>query len=1141
MFRFEQHSNTKLFLAAEETGACVMGYYLIEDHRENNEGDPSKINLQDSWESCIGYYLFFNIKEIPENHDIFADAIIAFLSEKSTPDHTSFLWLIYDDRFIESPVTEIDVIETKSDETDEENPNVVLVKEVLLNFGGYYLPFGKDTPVVLQQSGEDYAGFIFQYPPEPPNVCPSDAKLPLPTDGVHLAFTGNRRGCFECKCLIGDYYSQEDTSWHVGLRYAVQLGSNVRHQFYPVFDLYDGRRPILNMCWDLADHLNPNRTFLEFLGQSIELVLTGKECGLRMMIPNHPEILASYFRTVTGEVIGLIPQTDDEQPARLVFEVWEDATPQTPSRYYLVPSGKFELVLIEIDEDNGYAFEPITSADLKAEFPSRLMCGMSGIESVQFMPRDEDKDGENIPGESIVFFPHQPAYVPKFPVSGASGEQIPSRDDLDLIKNKYQTAWVGFASEQSSLPYFSQPETAPLHTSQDNDPNDQLLSLFEPIAAPLERSDDEHCFPIAPIAGATPMTGVPEPKVTFLKNLEAQIVGPWRREVIRQLFNKSVGNTPGATEITAVTPQGLKAKVKGETWTELMLAHPKGTNSILKLSDLDSTLKAAFQSNQLFLVATEGTHFQKFDSLVKIGVWEFDLHPNKNQRGKLNNVIIFKFSPGKLRDRLQDPRSWTNPASFNRTDGDALSTLTTQLSEFIKGVDAFFAGGNENESEEEKKNREKKMADYGPLHEILDDEGWTGVLGLNLYLNIRSLPRELKALSAGIEPEKFFAHHLAIEAGTIDYEPGALPEPTECSLFGLIDCETGSQANQRPGQPADFTVTRLRGVFRNGELAEFGCEARLTINELFGQKVEPVKTITLIGARERREGSDAYSLTIDSNESEPARLNNSPAIKSVEMRKAELQVTEVGATNTIVSLIFSFSGAVSFHALKNGAFDLFSYDRIPYTGLIVRMDFLESKPAERNLRIDLSGFSLDGNPTAVTVRSDSLIKKFPMKLQRFYSSSSGTTPSNDGYIAVTTVISDDKDLSNQIYGLDFTLNLGTLGDFAANAGINVNLLLAWSAEKVKVFLKIPGVSGASTELFSLQGVVKLEANRYELVYLDDVRSWVLILNQMALRILGVGFPLWNKPNLFIFGPPQAGAADMPLGWYAAYNKPKPNP
>ena len=54
--------------------------------------------------------------------------------------------------------------------------------------------------------------------------------------------------------------------------------------------------------------------------------------------------------------------------------------------------------------------------------------------------------------------------------------------------------------------------------------------------------------------------GAPEPRVTFLRSFESQIIGAWRREVIRLLFNQVAPDTTGTTEVAAVTPQGLRRR-----------------------------------------------------------------------------------------------------------------------------------------------------------------------------------------------------------------------------------------------------------------------------------------------------------------------------------------------------------------------------------------------------------------------------------------------------------------------------------------------------------------------------------------------------------------------------------------------------
>jgi hypothetical protein len=301
---------------------------------------------------------------------------------------------------------------------------------------------------------------------------------------------------------------------------------------------------------------------------------------------------------------------------------------------------------------------------------------------------------------------------------------------------------------------------------------------------------------------------------------------------------------------------------------------------------------------------------------------------------------------------------------------------------------------------------------------------------------------------------------------------------------------------------------------------------------------------------------------VDPKERQRARLDSS-VIDYVAIDKVEFQVTE---TKELFSVTFSFWGAIGFKTLKDGALDLFSYNSLPYSGLTVRMDIpfvkeqrqqdeqqegqSNSKPdlEQRKFTIGLAGISLDATPTAGDPRENSLVKKFPMKLQKLYASESGTDPTKDGYVPVKTDL-DGTELGKPLYGLDFTLNLGTLGEFASNAGITVGLLLAWSPntpsekDRVKVFLKFPGVSAAKTDLLSLQGVVKLGASAYELkAYTEKINekpvtSWVLMLNGMALRILGIGFPLGEKPNLYIFGPPPdqpQQQPETPLGWYAAY-------
>ena len=1192
---FTQHSSTPLYVAPAQANSAFIAYYLLETLDASGT-----LTLKESWEERVGYYLF--LKRPPDKLDAFAALVSALFEEKfkkqSRPQHTSFLWL----RHSESLLSEIATIESKPDEADPSK--IVLVQEVLLDFGGYKIPFANAAPVVYENP-EDPSGFVFLLPANPPNRCPSIATVPESSDGVHLTFKGERRGCFECLAFIGDYYSRHSSSWHVGLRYAVNVNDRIIHQFYPVFDLRDGRRPLLKMCWDLTDHLDPDRTFLEFQAESVKPVPTRKgHCNFDLETPKHREIVPTYFRTVIGKVIGLIPKKGS---AKLVFELWtEHPDPrvlddlessgdwrgeiESPAnaRYYLVPRGQFELVLIEVDEEKHHAFEPITSPPgerPKIQIPSHFLCGLSGIESVEFTPQNEDPDGVKVPGHTIEFFPRKPAYVPTFPIIRPITSTVATLNDLELIQRKYLTAWIGFAGVDDGFAYLSQPEEAPLYTTKRSDSKDEqtpsnlsIPALFEPVAASLPLASIERSFPVAPAAGAVPASRAPD---RFLKSLENQIIGPYRREEIRKRSDSPATNAPAATLVTAVTPQGLKAmigprnNVRPQKWTELLLAQRKakkdenGSAFELSFSTLEPELQAAFQSNQLFLVVSNGTPIKAFKSVVRMGSWEFDLSPAKSDPDNLKNILIFKFSPGKLVERIRDPRSWTNPEDFNTSDKAKLSKLAAELT-------AFF------DSElTQKLNDPATVRYYEGLQTIIEDESWTGIVGVNILVKAGALPSGLRMIAAGVN--KLVAHHIVVETSTLELTSRSF-EPAECSLFGLID-GVGAKASAVDKPDVDFAVTRLLAHFLKGELADFSCKAELTLNKLFGERVKPdppsatAKTIHLSGARERHAGRDTYSLVIDPADLEKPVTLDSSVIEEVRFDKAEFSVAEkVVETDTQFSATLAFAGTVGFHALNSGACDLFSYKKLPYSGLMVRMEFLESKPKERDCRFDLTGLSFNATPVVVDIppkppllpnsapsgiailRENSLVRRFPMKLQKFYESQSGTDPKKDGYVPVKTDL-EATDLGKALYagkpffGLDFTLNLGTLGEFASNAGITVGLLLAWSPKpsaqkdstnRINVFLKFPGISGAATDIGSLQGVVKLGASTYELKAPGENRpNWALMLNGIALRILGIGFPLDEKlrPNLHIFGPPSKQARQEPetsLGWYAVYpSKAKP--
>jgi hypothetical protein len=84
---------------------------------------------------------------------------------------------------------------------------------------------------------------------------------------------------------------------------------------------------------------------------------------------------------------------------------------------------------------------------------------------------------------------------------------------------------------------------------------------------------------------------------------------------------------------------------------------------------------------------------------------------------------------------------------------------------------------------------------------------------------------------------------------------------------------------------------------------------------------------------------------------------------------------------------------------------------------------------------------------------------------------------------------------------------------------------------------LPG-AGSGGDLFSLQSVLKLSIGVVQLFYNAGQKSFLLLLNEIALKFLGL---LKVPPNgataFFLFGNSDADSSTG-LGWYAIYNQAK---
>lgn len=1238
---FTRHENSSLYLLSDVGCANIVGFYLIDGSPEN----PAAIPLREAWEDVTGFLLF--MKEVPDNDDL-ATALASDYST-ATLSATGLLWLDYyydlDDEFTleELARVELDIhVDVNGDQTH------LVAARAVIDFGGYRIPIdegmrvdyhlsdddrngggriggpAEDPPIAgYPWGGEGHPGdiangFVIQHPADANPQCPDDVPIPAPDPfrTMYLMLTGANCGALQCLGIIGDYFSGNSTSWDVALRYVVKVGGSDIEQFYPVFDLRDGRIPLLWMCWYPCDQLNPERTYVEFLGKTVLLSDNGGGCRYRFEAPENPELVATYFRTVTGERIGFALDGASPRRPRLVFEIRWHADPFAgePARYYLVPSGEFELAVM--DQNGGYVDEPGTISEL----PCKLLCGLAGVESVEFRPRDRDNSGD-----SISFFPHRAAYAPAYPVFGADAVASQGRDALALLTCDHRTSWVAFRATssggQQSVPvYYAQPEQGPLYKRLQGAagfPTERLLGLVEPIAHVLPAPLSTVSFPVAPVAGAKPSAVPVAKRAVFLRTFEEQVLSPIRRETILRVVHQGrcptappaacPGVAPddlphglhglpggehesgmadfrtahalgaaqphglfstilGALTTTAATPQGLIASITPFGWSAVRLARNAETATELRFEGLNTVLQAAFQTNQLFMVATSPVYLQQngttFFRTIRVGEWRFDLDLAANNfeagntpaRGfaDLNNTVIFKFGPGRIVDRIKDTKAWTNPRDFSACTDAKLALLAQRLTLFVD--DAI--------------RRADQHPQYARFKEIVEDPDWTGILGLNISVNAQNMPTDLQALAAGVDWDNFVAHHIAIETGFIQLDAGGTLVPAESSIAGLIDYVQPPAPNGDPAATSDyyFVVREFRVWFYNATIRQFHCTAELTMNRLFDEVVAgveggsgvPSSAIRIVGTRELQNGQPVYSFNL---EGDKKYLLESAVLDHVLIRKAQFSATAEpvvieGVELTLMRCTFAFFGHMAFRVLQGAAaagsmaFDMFSFDKLAFENLALDMEFyLEVDGVDFSLATNRMSFDL--TPGATAVRTNSLVKRFPMKMLSFIRSDGNTLPANSGYVPVRAPVRLDK-VEKLWYGLDFELNIGGLGEFAANAGIVVRLLLAWSpggtALKAQPWLKFPGVNGAANDLLTIEGVVKLGASAYELRQFTaaGVTSYLLMLKNFALRVLGVGFPTGGGPDIYIFGDPNPPALppagteqpdDDKLGWFGVYKKP----
>lgn len=745
-----------------------------------------------------------------------------------------------------------------------------------------------------------------------------------------------------------------------------------------------------------------------------------------------------------------------------------------------------------------------------------------------------------------------------------------------------ETSWA-YVREAAGVVYHAQPDQAVLYKADASDTDflDYLEvpsvglpdSLTEAQADALSRTTGVAAlaFPMLPYGHVDPA------QLTDVRQLEIALLNGYRRDRIHRIgaatdFATSL-KAAGDTRPVGTTPQGLIATFSEDCETLELLQLAKDTkNYLIPFARITqgSPLKAAIQSNQLFMVVTDPEAIRPyFDDDVLASVtgatnsldiqdWGFELGPDNWQIQ--GTIFLFKFHDRPLIELARDPAAWSLAGELNQDPGKASRSLVRLLEE---AVDAVATGDP------------RVQRKYAVLDRAARQANWTGILALNVHVPLGNLPDALKALAAGIDPDSFYAQYVGVEVTQVTSDGQELT-PQQSSLFGLIDYANPNVPLSDPSG-YNFHVPKLTIVFQNSQIADFAAEVLLVMDRLFDEATSLLASpdgrniLRLAGVAEEHNGRVTYSFGF----SGANRFELSgKALQEVEIVKAQFATDpfdDPDADPLPVTGRFVLWARIRF--VYQDAFDVLSFGRAPDAPIPGPLE-LEAEPpppdylSGSNLQIVMSfdlnqvdnqveDLAFEPNPYQMAfdlersgARSQSLFEKFPLKLSGLrYVADDAEALSRSGFIPVSTPV-DAPELGSRWYGLTYELNLGSAGALAGSAGIVVSILVAWVPEEDGVFvgLKLPGSVGGKKEI-TVQGLLKisfksirfvvypLQADDPEARTPDGERAvgYLLKIKNIVLKFFVLSFPPSGQTEIILFGDPrEIDREDKLVGWYAAY-------
>lgn len=1114
---FNKSTQSQLYLY-DNTGTPVPGAaYTVAFLQDPAKTDfPPSYTITQSWADPKGTYLFYN--GVPADEPAFVTRVRNYLSSGNLED-TRFLW-IQDCNLLETEWKTATIAVTGSGSAQ------TVAEFTQINFSNYSLCIGRGAPITANDTGAGASsdGFVITKSGTSGFSLDTGSGLsPLSGFGnsITIPLEGSGIGALEFSLtVVQSVDSAPDT----------ELGSlNAGMKFFYIDSTYQ-EGYLANLHYPFIDPSVEAIQFYLSLDPINPLVSQRTYFGFLPPGGGAAQELSSYYRTWVGRQVKLIPKTGGD--AKLVFAPRPQYLGDTSSPYYLTPCGVFTISIPPLT--GGTA----TSSTTDSDSATRIMCGVSPVEYVGYI-----KPSSGTVNNLLAFYPGKNAFSPSFSAGGET-----SGTDTGL-KGDATTSYVTFTpGGPSAINYYSQPNESvfydPSAFAPAVDPN--FLDIKEIITKPLADAEAD-AMPMVPLAG---LSGYPEPSLNA--QFEIKAINPARRGII--LAGAANATRVAASQETsrATTRHGMLGFFGTPTagtlpFIKVQLAQSDNGANTLTLAgpnggDITGILKSALQSNQLFLVISNKTNFENYgsflSSLLTIADIPFNLDPAKWEEN--NTIIVYKYANGSIDQMAADLGSWTYPAEF--TDG---GLTQMQLLDIIQGIKARQSDPN-----------------FQQVYDAVTNPNWNGILAFNAEINLADLPGQLAGIAVGIDPAQFKAHHLGMNLSPVVVTNGVLTMQ-DTALFGLINY-VDITPFQDVSSEYGFKVSMLKILFGNSQIKDFACKIDLMVNSLFGSSVV-LESDSTTASSEDLYTQNVVELNGYYQWSASGNTFSFSTSRVLKFKAASMVLDEVAFSNAgyitdnpdatpdasgikHMRTHFSFTGVIRFHEVEG--FDSFSFGdtagATPVSGgmaisnLIIRMNYdldADGNSSNRVFIFDAQNLVID--MAASKARPQSLYSHFPLKFKNFIQGRSDTTPTGLGYLGVATPSSE----SNLIYpwfGLQYELNLGTLGALASSAGFTAALLIAWSpAAGYSMFtgIKIPGTSPQSLS-FSVEGVLGISIDNIRFLCDSTPQgnsSYTLVFNNLALRFFGMKIPQSAYVDMVLFGNPDPSKKASSLGWYAAWN------